>query len=204
MDNVILYSSAGLTEILVAVPEPKAGMLGSYSWQFRDSHGIHAENAGSFPAPNASPTFDHVTLYKLSLTSQSGGQEFNMVQPVHPQIPLVQGHASMISHPVTATYFVHATLPVGGVQKTPLCIAVLDQSGSTGYQWKIAEKAGSGLQVSSQVYKPQVSMPGAASTQIFFLNATEPGANSLRLELIPPSGGQAVAQVVVAFTATAQ
>lgn len=203
MENVILYSSAGLTELLVAVPEPKAGLLGSYNWQFQETPGMRVENTGSFPAPNPTPTFDRVTIYKLSLTSQMAVQEFNMDQPVHPQIALVQGRASMISHPVTTTYFVHATLPVGGVQKTPLCVAVQDRSASTGYRWEIGDKAGSGLQITSQVYNPQVAIPGAPATQVFFLNASEPGANSLRLELIPPGGGQAVAQVVVAFTATA-
>lgn len=202
MENVILYSSAGLSELLVAVPEPKAGLLGSYTWQFRESEGIRVDNAGSFPAPNPTASFDHVTLYKLSLTSQAAVQEFNMVQPITPMGPLVQGRASMISHPVATTYFVHATLPVGGVDQTPLCIAVPDNSGSTGYHWQIEAKSGSGLKVSSQVYSPQVSIPGAPSTQVFFCTATEPGANSFRLELIPPSGGPAVSQVVVAFTAT--
>lgn len=202
MENVILYSSAGLTELLVAVPEPKAGLLGGYSWQFNETAGIRVENAGTFPAPNPTPTFDHIALYKLALTSQMAVEEFNMVQPVHPQIPLVQGRASMISHPVTTTSFIHATLPVGGVQKTPLCVAVSDQSASTGYRWEVRDKSGSGLQIASQTYKPEVSIPGAPSTQIFFVNATEPGSNSFRLELIPPSGGQAAAQIVVAFTAT--
>lgn len=201
MENVILYSSAGLPELLVAVPEPKAGLLGSYSWQFRENPGIRVEDLGNFPAPNPTASFDHVALYKLSLTTQAAVQEFNMVQPITPMGPLVQGRASMISHPVTTTYFVHATLPVGGVDKTPLCIAV-PENASTGYRWQVQDKAGSGLQLSSQSYNPQTSLVGAPGYQVFFVTATEPGANSFRLELIPPSGGPAASQVVVAFTAT--
>ncbi|HLO03429.1 MAG TPA: protease inhibitor I42 family protein [Symbiobacteriaceae bacterium] len=202
MENVILYSSAGLSELMVAVPEPKAGLLGSYSWQWKETPGIRVENAGSFPAPNPTASFDHVTLYKLSLTTQAAVQEFNMVQPITPMGPLVQGRASMIAHPVSTTYFVHATLPVGGVDKTPLCIAVPENSGSTGYAWRIQDKSGSGLQIATQTYSPQTSMVGTPGTQVFFCTATEPGANTFRLELIGPSGGAPVSQVVVAFTAT--
>lgn len=202
MENVILYSSAGLSELMVAVPEPKAGLLGSYSWQWKETPGIRVENAGSFPAPHPTASFDHVTLYKLFLNTQAAVQEFNMVQPVTPMGPLVQGRASMISHPVATTYFVHATLPVGGVNGTPLCIAVPENAGSTGYHWQIQDKSGSGLQLSSQTYSPQTNMIGAPGIQVFFATASEPGANTFRLELIPPGGGAAVSQVVVAFTAT--
>jgi hypothetical protein len=202
MENVILYSSAGLTELLVAVPEPKAGLLGSYSWQWRETPGIRCESVGNFPAPNPTASFDHVALYKLSLTTQAAVQEFNMVQPVTPMGPLVHGRASMITHPVSSTYFVHATLPVGGVDKTPLCIAVPENSGSTGYSWQIQDKSGSGLQVATQTYRPNTQLVGAPGFQCFFCTATEPGSNTFRLELIPPGGGQAVSQVVVNFTAT--
>jgi hypothetical protein len=204
MQNVILYSSAGLTELLVAVPEPKAGLIGSYTWQWKETPGIRLENAGSFPAPNPTASFDHVTLYKLTLNTQAAVQEFSMVAPTTPIGPLVQGAASMISHPVARTYFVHASLPVGGVDQTPLCVAVPENAGSTGYRWQIADRSGSGLQIASQTYSPQISIPGAPGTQIFFATATEPGANAFRLELIPPGGGQPTAQVVVAFTAMAK
>jgi predicted secreted protein len=204
VENQIFYSSAGLTELLIAVPEPKAGLLGAYSWQLPETAGIKVSTVGTFQAPNPTATFDQIKVLKFQLTGQAGVQPFNMIQETtHPPFPLLFGRASMISHPVATTYFVHAQLPVGGIEKAPLMVAVNDQSGSTGYHWEVQGQHGLGLQVSSQVYQPQIMAPGAPSTRIFFVNVVEPGNAGLQLQLIPPGGKAPASTIVVSFAAIA-
>lgn len=200
MANVIRYSTAGLGELLVAVPEPRAGLLGTWEWQFKETSGIRCERIGEFEAPEkSSPTFDHVTLYRLTLLTQEASQEFNMVRPM-PIPPEVHGHASMASHPIDSTSFINATLPVGGALETPLCIAVRDSAGSTGYHWTVAEKS-QNIKMETDHFPKVSAPPGAPGFRFYYLTALEEGNTTFRLELRAPNKAL-ISQVHVAFTAT--
>jgi predicted secreted protein len=203
MESAILFSSAGITELLVALPEPKKELVGSYSWSLPETPGMRMKLQGTFPNPHPTPLFETIKVYSVELTAPLGAatQPFNMVQAtVHPPRVDLTGKVSMISHPYMTTVHVSCRLPLKSQENIPMMIAVLDRSGSTGYHWKPVG-SGSGLKISSHTYPNPSQVAGAPATEIFFLTATEPGTHHIQIEQFGPNSKVAESSFVVAYTA---
>jgi predicted secreted protein len=199
MESTILYSTAGTTEILVALPEPAHGILGSYAWQLPTTPGMKATLIETLSNPHPTPEFSALKVYSIQLETQAAHQPFVMLQAgIHPPVALLNGTVSMITHPVMRATMVHANLPTGGVDKLPLLIAVRDNSGSTGYHW--TEEGVAGLTIQQHLYPPQVQAIGASGTKVYFINSKEPGAHAARFCLMPPAGVTPVYTINVSVT----
>lgn len=201
MENTILYSSAGITETLIALPE--TNVIGGPRWNFMEDPAFTVTRVAQLKAPNSRPEFQTVSIYNVALKTQAGVQRFQEVQGgVHLPLPLVNGAISMITHPVTTTQSIHANLPVGGVDRQPLLVAVRDNSGSTGYSWQQSPTTEPGLLMANNFFPSDTQAVGAPGFRVFEFTAEESGTYTVQLKLVPPGGKQPVSTIVVTLHAT--
>lgn len=200
MEYTILYSSAGVTQTLVAVPE--SNLIGGPQWRFLENNDFEVTQVARLQNPNPTPEFQTIGVYSVALKTQQGVQRFQEVQGgVALPLPLISGAISMITHPVSTTQMIHATLPVGGVDKQPLLIAVRDNAGSTGYHWQQVPAKEAGLQTASHFFPPESQAVGAPGIRVFEYTADESGHYTVQLRLMPPGGKQAASTIAVSIQA---
>lgn len=200
MENTILYSSAGITECLVALPV--TNLIGGPRWTFLEDPAFAVKQVAQLQPPNPTPEFQSISIYSVALKTQAGVQRFQEIQSgVHLPLPLVTGAVSMITHPVTTIQSIHANLPVGGVDKQPLLIAVRDNSGSTGYHWQQSPVKEAGLKSANHFFPPESQTVGAPGFRVFEFTAEESGTYSIQINLLPPGGKQPVSTLAVTLHA---
>jgi len=203
VENTIFYSSAGVTECLVALPETT--LLGGTVWQFIENPAFTHTPVVQLKNPNPIPGFELIGIYNVALKTEAGVQRFQEIQGgVHLPLPLVKGAISMITHPLATTQFIHANLPVGGIEKQPLLVAVKENAGSTGYRWEQFPTKEAGLITVNNFFPPDTKLVGAPGIRVFEFKAEEPGAYTVQLKLMPPAGKLPVATIVVTLHAINQ
>jgi hypothetical protein len=199
MENSMVFSTVGALEVLLALPEPKKDLMGSYKWSIPETPGVKVTSRGTFPNPQPTAQFETIHVYNVELTTMHAVQPFTQVQGgVHPPHALLFGKVGMISHPVSRTVAVSCSLPANS--EIPMMIAVVNQAGSTGYHWE-SHGTGPGLKVSSHTYPNTSQLVGAPATEIFFVRATEPGTFHVQIEQFAPSSKVPVSSFVLAYTA---
>jgi hypothetical protein len=158
MESSMVFSTVGALEVLLALPEPKKDLMGSYKWSIPETPGVKVTSRGTFPNPQPTAQFETIHVYNVELTTMQAVQPFTQVQGgVHPPHALLFGKVGMISHPVSRTVTVSCSLPANS--EIPMMIAVVNQAGSTGYHWESHGTGPGTFHVQIEQFAPSSKVP---------------------------------------------
>lgn len=193
--ETILFSTAGKEKLLVALPETKKP--GGFTARFIPTPGAEVTLFKSIPN-ELNNGIEFINVYEVTLKAEAVVQPFTVQQALPVLQPAIVGCVQIAAQPYVKAEFVHVEMPVGGIQKQPFSLALLDQSASTGYHWEVAGTTGP-LKVSEKVFPGELI--GAPGVRLFNLIPTEPGFATLQIQLIPPGQKEAVYLVNVSVIA---
>lgn len=194
--ELIQFGTAGTTQLLIALPENSGD--GGFKAHFVPTPGVEVKLFRSLDN-ELNNGFDVINVYQVKLQTQGAHQPY-VVQYAE-LLPIIDGVVSMITHPLISTQSINVVMPVGGINQQPMSIALLDNSGSTGYNWRVSGITGP-LKVTDKIYHSRVDAVGVPNLHLFNLMPTEPGHMTTQLQLIPPDKGEPVYFINIAVVAT--